>query len=251
MESSLGWESPTQPFPASELAGEGNRAHLMPAQDLTRAQPMDKRAVAKPTARGRTVLLLAGLVACSALAPSRSAGADQPCTTSESRTVFGRGDATVFAAPADGGNPNVLYACSLSANRPVSLRPVGGYGPLDDATTHFAAAGPYLAYVLSADDSGDTFFVGSVNLRTGRFARFATFHPRSGCVSAPVVKPNGSWAVIVDSFCEGAAATVHLADRRGFSVPAHGRGARDDSLKIRGSTVSWRQGRRAFSTHMS
>jgi hypothetical protein len=110
----------------------------------------------------------------------------------------------------------------------------------------YASAGRFLAYVGAQDDFGHTFLIGSVDLFTGRRAHRLVYRPRMGTAGDIVVKTNGSIAWIQGD--TGFPARARLADRRGVRIPPGGSRATFGTLRLRGSKLTWKRGRRLYST---
>jgi hypothetical protein len=140
----------------------------------------------------------------------------------------------------------------VSIGRVYPLKPIHGWTEL----TNMHDAGTFYAYVIGHDDFDTQFQIRSIDLRTGRHAHTVGFSPGKGGVADLTLKPNGSIAWIqVDHVdlanSEKLDATLILADTRSVRLPRHGRHVRQGSLRLRGSTLSWKQGRRRFSTRLN
>lgn len=145
-----------------------------------------------------------------------------------------------------GGIP---YGCVRTVGKVVRLGP-RGYELLQDA----ASAGNFIGYAVGRDDFEVSFYIQSLNTRTGRSVHTIKFEPNPGAVGPVVVKANGSIAWVQTDYVASAksdyADTVRLADTRGVRVPRHGRNVRGSTLRLRGSALSWRKGNRRFTTRL-
>ncbi|MDQ6805397.1 MAG: hypothetical protein M3065_10635 [Actinomycetota bacterium] len=161
----------------------------------------------------------------------------QPTTASE---TFSVGFARVFK----GREGDEWAACDVRVGLVVPLK---SFGPLGD----FKTAGFYLAYVSEPDDFAANFDIASVNLATGGYAHQINFRPSFGGVSNLVLKANGSIAWIgyqVLNLDSTDPVTVRLADTRGVRVPKNGYHIKARSLHLTGSRLTWKKGRKTYST---
>jgi hypothetical protein len=143
-----------------------------------------------------------------------------------------------------------LYTvCDVRFNRNVTLKPYGGQaGDLVNVVT----AGPFLAYV---DDDGFhvDFHIYSVDLSNGRFAHGIHVQASPGAIGDLVLKPNGSIAWIqsdLESRNDHPKVTLRIADTRGVRVPRNGQAPTWGTLRLHGSKLTWKKGRRHFSTRL-
>lgn len=146
-----------------------------------------------------------------------------------------------------GGSGADWAACDVRVGRVVPIRSF--VGSFDEIT----AAGLYFAYVSEPDDFGRSFDIASVNLETGRYRHHIHFQPSRGAVGSLVVKPTGAIAWIqyqtlnLDS---SDPVTVRLADGRGVRVPKNGYHVKARSLRLTGSMLAWKKGRKRYSTRL-
>jgi hypothetical protein len=175
---------------------------------------------------------------------ARAASCDPPGAQDPSSTRQVR----VFRLPApQTPEGTAWYACLFRVGRVVPLRPYLDFLEI----VPIAVADPYFAYAAANDDFRNLWWINSMNLVTGKYAHGMTFRSDLGHVLDLVVKRNGSMAW--DSYAEQGnpvhvEQTVHIADTHGQRVPPHGHNVVVGSLRLRGSTLRWRKGRRRFST---
>jgi len=196
-----------------------------------------------------TPLLACLTVVCALLlgVPPSVGSAETACSGMSSVPVRFRGQLALGGIP-DPANvsPNgYLYAaCLYRANRVIVMRPTT-FGELDYGSVR--VAGDFLAYVIKEDDFPfSRNKVESVNLVTGRYVHEVTAHPSALAVN-PKLRPTGSVAWVEEN---ARSFTLRLADRRGVRTPQHGHRIHEWSLRLRGSTLRWRQGHRTYSTRL-
>lgn len=216
----------------------------------TRTRPMDRiRWYARSVVFPMLAIALAAIVGSGSSAPLVAAQAPAPpneglCQAPAGATSY-RYSSTLRIYDAG----SVPYGCILTVGRVVRLDS-SGYTFFQTA----ASAGDYIGYAVGRDDFETSFYIRSLNTRTGRHVHTVLFEPNPGSVRPIVVKANGSIAWVQSDYVAAStsdyAYTVRLADTRGVRVPRHGRNVRRSTLRLQGSTLSWRKGRRRFTTQL-
>lgn len=213
-----------------------------------------------------TLAVMSGLVAGASAAISSSVGASArrvPCRAKRGTTTIAHSPRARIFSDAHTGND---YACLYSNGHPRYLSPTEHW---EYEMVRFA--GPYVAFVGIAEAANTE--IGVMNMRTGDIHRFHEDEevtpvslPPSECPSAvpnckavcPVVgslvlKRDGSLAwIAVDFpppsqgqgvFCGGEVpptTEVRRDDRRGLQVIGSGSGIAPRSLRLSGSTLTWK-----------
>jgi hypothetical protein len=203
-------------------------------------------------------LIVVGLIALTACGSSsgmaRHRGAAASCGRSHARTLAADTRARVYESA------NNVYGCAIGGTRSyllgASARSIreGRAGPI-------ALAGVAVAYgytVYGVDTLSTEVVVRS--LRTGRELHRAPATTRPvgpeffQAVAAIVVKPDGAvaWIGEAGSVISGRARQVEVdrADHRGVAMIDSGGGIDNRSLRLRGSTVTWRDHGRTRSARL-
>jgi len=200
-----------------------------------------------PRTRTR-IACIAALAASAALVAAATAHSDtcaQPAGTVVQRVT----PAFRIYKHIGGGLGPSWYGCLTATSNVIALSPADW-----EELPRSASAGPFLAYVIGKDDFHTDYYVASLDTRTGRYARMVPFNPNPGGIADLVVKPNGSIAWIQTDTVNLDAddpVTVRVADTRGVRVPKHGHHVRRASLRLRGSTLWWKKGRKTYSTRLT
>lgn len=193
------------------------------------------------------IACIAGLAISGALGAGSTAHADT-CVQPSGTIVYG-------ATPAlriyerHGGSGSNWFGCLATTSTVVALSPADW-----EELPAYASAGPFLAFAIGKDDFNGNYYISSLDTRTGRYAHMVAFRPRPGGITDLVVKPNGSIAWIQTDTVNLDAndpVTVRVADTRGVRVPKHGHHVRTASLRLHGSKLSWKKGRKAYTTRLS
>ena len=200
------------------------------------------------------LLVLLGLILVAALALANPASASRiPCRPSAGTfTITHSATARIFTA----SNAND-YACLYSSGRARYLSPGEHY-----LYEHVRFAGPYVAFVMNISANDD--HVGVLNMRTGKLRNYAPVTPitqtgancstdvpvcRVVCptVSALVLKADGALAWIATNFFSsncmnppGPVVDVWRHDARGLSVVDTGTSISLTSLRLSGSSLTWK-----------
>jgi hypothetical protein len=172
--------------------------------------------------------------------PGSAHGACAPPPGGEISPNFSNQRVEVYLHP---GPFFVWSACMPEYGRLVGLRPRN-----HQELKEVRVAGPFLGYILGEDDFQDDFWIRSLDMRTGRYAHAVPYRPFAGSVRRLQMKSNGSIAWVQSSAL--GAEVLRLADTRGVRVPPNGRDIAATSLRLRGSVLSWRKGRRRFQTRL-
>jgi hypothetical protein len=158
-----------------------------------------------------------------------------------------------------------VLACAHGARRRYVLGARGGASSDGGAgLDRFRLAGPVVAYEEYAFNAPEapvetaTNVIFVRNLRTGRVLHRLPTGPSTppneigdGPVLGLVVKSDGAVAWITGGTVEGVKMSViHAVDRSGNRVVASGTGIDRDSLRLRGSTLSWTQNGTLASTSL-
>ncbi len=158
-------------------------------------------------------------------------------------------------ATAAGGSVRILlgidgvgYACDYQVGKLVLLLPTdANFDPIRPIVVRR----PYLAYAAANDDFHDLWFINSVNLVTGEYRHKRRWRPVLGYVTDLVVEQDGSMAWLeADDDAVPQTSVVRLADQHGQRVPTHGHHAVAGSLRLRGTTLSWKQRGRHRTTRL-
>jgi hypothetical protein len=208
-------------------------------------------------------LVLALAVALVPAGASAAHGARRParkCGQAVSRLLLADGQAEVYEAPEELGEPTVLtvYGCAFQARRPRALGGVPAQqnvgGPSKESGVLLPTlAGAVVAYAethFSPYNVSDEYVV-VCDLVTGRVVHVVPTgvavkpvpgQVGIGTVVALVVKGDGSVAWIVGTDPEDGTYQVHVVDGAGSRVLATGADIDPGSLALAGSTLYWTQG---------